>query len=162
MLIVLAVIGVLSAIVAPNLGGFFSQSKEQSFDGDKNSIQSAVDGFRSANSNKLPVLATATTLSTATDPSSCPASTATSLDATTLANNCVLAINLSGVSGDLVDGAFLSKSPESASAINATSGTGSYTWYLQNDGQVNAFFDADDDGLFDTGDSIGFKSGVYP
>ena len=56
MLIVVAVIGILSAMDIPSLTGFLSTSKEEALLSNKGSLQSAFDGYRSANAKKIPIV----------------------------------------------------------------------------------------------------------
>ncbi len=45
MLWVLALIGILLAVVVPNLGGFFGRGKDRAYDADRRLIQAAVDVY---------------------------------------------------------------------------------------------------------------------
>ena len=45
LLIVIAILGVLMAIVVPNLSGLLGRGKEQSFNADKATIQTSVDAY---------------------------------------------------------------------------------------------------------------------
>ncbi|MFP3975372.1 MAG: prepilin-type N-terminal cleavage/methylation domain-containing protein [Chloroflexota bacterium] len=44
-LIVIAIIGILAAVIIPRMGGFFSQGEEAAFNGEKKTLQSAVDAY---------------------------------------------------------------------------------------------------------------------
>ncbi len=152
MLIVVAVIGILAAIAVPNLTGFLGTSKDQSWTSDKGSLQSAVDGYRSANSNLIPIkTVTGDTVTTASSSiASCLASGATAMRTSVPKNNCAIDISA------LVTGGFLSSatSVSSASDDNVTGGTGSYTWVILANGEVTGFNK--------TANTAGFTGGVYP
>ncbi len=45
-IIVLAVLGVLAAVVVPNVSGFLGRAKERAWEADRNIIQGAVDSWR--------------------------------------------------------------------------------------------------------------------
>ncbi|MBM3945985.1 MAG: prepilin-type N-terminal cleavage/methylation domain-containing protein, partial [SAR202 cluster bacterium] len=49
--VVLAIMGVLAAIVVPNVGGFLGTGQEQSYTGDKRTLQTAVNGSRTDSNN---------------------------------------------------------------------------------------------------------------
>ncbi len=46
LVIILAVLGVLAAIVIPNVSGFLGRGKERAYEADRNILQSAVDSWR--------------------------------------------------------------------------------------------------------------------
>lgn len=152
MLIVVAVIGILAAIAVPNLTGFLGTSKDQSWTSDKGSLQSAVDGYRSANSNLIPIKTevgdTVTTASSSI--SSCLAASATVMRTSVPKNNCAIDI------AALVTGGFLSSATAvaSASADNGSTTSGSYTWVILANGEVTGFNKA--------ANTVGFTAGVYP
>lgn len=152
MLIVVAVIGILAAIAVPNLTGFLGTSKDQSWTSDKGSLQSAVDGYRSANSNLLPIKTeTGDTVTTASSKINlCLATSATAMNTTVPKNNCAIDITA------LVTGGFLSSnsSVASASSDNVTGGSGSYTWVILANGEVTGFNKA--------ANTLGFTTGIYP
>ena len=137
MLIVVAVIGILAAIAVPSLTGFLSTSKEESVKSDKGSLQSAVDGYRSANSNLIPIKVevgdTATT--SAVNITSCLPNSAGSLRTSPPKNNCFLDL------AALATGGFLSsaESVTSASVDNGENNTGLYSWVLMTNGEVTAY-----------------------
>ncbi len=152
MLIVVAVIGILAAIAVPNLTGFLGTSKDQSWESDKGSLQSAVDGYRSANSNLIPIkTVTGDTVTTASSKINlCTATSATALATSVPKNNCAIDISA------LVTGGFLSSvtSVASASTDNESTATGSYTWILMANGEVTGFNK--------TANTKGLTAGVYP
>ena len=92
MLIVVAVIGVLSGIVVPSLTGFLSTSERNAIASDKGSLQSALDGYRSANANKIPILIETgeTTTTEATRITACFRTSAGGLRVTPPKNNCFI------------------------------------------------------------------------
>ena len=109
-LIVAALIEVLAAIVLPNVQGFLGRGKEDSWKGDKKTIQVAVDGYYTKN-NAWPTFNAGTGLpsfvaNTYIDPSL------------------------------LVNGQFLNDTPASANTFNG--GTGTYGWYVDDKGRVQS------------------------
>ncbi|MDP2919571.1 MAG: prepilin-type N-terminal cleavage/methylation domain-containing protein [Dehalococcoidia bacterium] len=52
LVIVLAVIGVLAAIVIPNVSGFVGRGKERAWEADRNILQAAVDAYRTDIGNR--------------------------------------------------------------------------------------------------------------
>lgn len=137
MLIVVAVIGILSAMAIPSLTGFLSASKEDALLSDKGSLQSAFDGYRSAKPDNLPIVIETgdTTTTSAASLSACLGTMAASLRTTSPKNNCF--INLA----ELAAPGFLSSaaSVESASSDNVVGGTGLYSWAVLANGEVAAF-----------------------
>lgn len=137
MLIVVAVIGILAAIAVPSLTGFLSTSKEESIRSDKGSLQSAVDGYRSANSNTIPIkVEVGDTVTTASNSiTNCLTNASGSLRTSPPKNNCFLDLEA------LATGGFLSSasSVTSASSDNAAGNTGLYSWVLMTNGEVTAF-----------------------
>ena len=51
MVVTIAIMGILAAIAVPVVTGYLGSSKEQSYEGDLNAIQAAVDGYYSAPDN---------------------------------------------------------------------------------------------------------------
>lgn len=137
MLIVVAVIGILTAMAVPNLTGFLFNSEQKSAVSDKSSLQSSVDGYRSANPNKLPVvIETGDTITTsATSISACPGTSAGAINTAIPKNNCFIDM------AELAEAGFISKptSVASASGDNVVGGTGLYSWSILANGEVAAF-----------------------
>ena len=152
MAIVLAIIGILAAVAVPNLGGFLGAGAEQSYNGDKSTVQTAVDAFRSDSGNVGGIYPTVGALSTlATD--DCADDSGTKASGDTLGPTCLAYVAIDAlVSGgsatsaevtgvDNVSGGFLGSAAgvKSATADNLTSGTpGSYAWYIDDGGQVQS------------------------
>ncbi len=137
MLIVVAVIGILSAMAVPSLTGFLSTSKEEALRSDRGSLQAAFDGYRSANANKIPIVIdtgdTATTMSASLP--ACLGTTSGALRTTSPKNNCFIDIT------ELVSAGFLSNasSVESASSDNVVGGMGLYSWAALANGEIAVF-----------------------
>lgn len=153
MLIALAVFGVMSAMVVPALTGFLRTSNDRSLNSDKGSIQSAVDGYRTANSRLLPihVYQGDTVTNQAITINLCLPPEATALNTSSPKNNCIISM------AALATGGFVSNSfaIASASSDNVSGGQGSYTWVILSDGNVASF-------LKSTGERATITNGIYP
>ena len=161
-LIAIALLGILSAVVIPNVTGYLSKGEEQAYKADLLATQAAVDNYYGNPSNrgllgankgkKLYPLLCGT--DTAANEANCvsggtPTSTAGAWD--------------SGASKFFIDfeklvttGKYLKSVPASASSEHTgSSGTGSYTYYVKTDGKVESKW---------TGDrvAVGPQSGIYP
>ncbi len=137
MLIVVAVIGILAAIAVPNLTGFLSTSKDEGIKSDKSSLQSAVDGYRSANPNKIPVKVEVgdTVTTSAVGITNCLVNSSVALRISSPKNNCFIDLDA------LATGGFLSSatSVKSASSDNTVGGAGLYSWVIMSNGEITAF-----------------------
>lgn len=125
-LIVLAVLGILAAVVVPNMTGFLGRGKDRSYEADQRIVQTAVDAYYT---------------DTLTRPGSPKYPTGNGTSGGVSTNTY---INLT----HLVSGKYLRDAPQSASANNGASGTGSYSWYVDADGLVKS--------------SPTYVAGVYP
>ncbi len=117
MLIVLALIGILLAVVVPNLGGFFGRGKDRAYEADRHLVQSAVDAYytdftRRPGSRKYPTANGAGTASASTN----------------------AYINFT----HLVSESYLRNVPDSASADNPGGSTGTYSWWVQASGIISS------------------------
>ncbi len=117
MLIVLALIGILLAVVVPNLGGFFGRGKDRAYDADRALMQSAVDAYytdftRRPGSRKYP--------------------TANGAGAASATTNAYINFN------HLVSESYLRNVPDSASADNPGGSTGTYSWWVQASGIITS------------------------
>lgn len=128
MLIVVSVIGILSAIVVPSLSGFLNTSKRKSVVSDKGSLQSAVDGYRSANTNSIPIVRQAgdTTTTASNSMSLCFGPSAGGLSISAPKNNCFIDMAVLASAWFLSSPGFM----KSASSDNVVGGTGLYTWVI--------------------------------
>ena len=126
MLIVLAVLGILAAAVVPNLGGFLTRSKSESFDGDGKTLQTAVDSFKSDTSKRAggttyPVLGSDGCTGT-------PTTTCDSyIDIAILATEGYLSGADSVASADKLKNTTATNDP-----------SGSYGWYVDTDGRARS------------------------
>lgn len=116
-LIVLAVLGILAAVVVPNMTGFLGRGKDRSYEADRRTIQAAVDAYY-------------------TDTVSRPGRPRfpTGSGGTGGAAGTATYVNVS----QLVTGKYLREAPQSASSDNGASGSGSYSWYVDADGLVQS------------------------
>src|SRR3990172_8530591 len=53
LIIVLAVLGVLAAIVVPNVAGYLEQGKDRAFKADQKILQAAADAWRTDTANRV-------------------------------------------------------------------------------------------------------------
>ncbi len=117
-LIVLAVLGILAAVVVPNLTGFLGRSKDRSYEGDKNVLQAAVNAYYT---------------DTLARPGKPKYPTVNGTSGSASANTYINVTHL-------VSGNYLNAVPQSASTDNpgyASSG-GSYSWYVDTNGIVTS------------------------
>ena len=117
MLIVLALIGILLAVVVPNLGGFFGRGKDRAYEADRRLIQGAVDGYytdfaRRPRTGKYP--------------------TAKGNGAASATTNGY--INFT----HLVSEQYLRNVPDSASSDNPGGSAGTYSWWVQLSGVLTS------------------------
>jgi prepilin-type N-terminal cleavage/methylation domain-containing protein len=138
-IIVLAVLGVLAAVVVPNVAGFVTRGKDRSFEADRRLLQSAVDAWRTDVSNRAgnpwPTL-TGNKGSIAT----CADDAADGIDVGTINANCHI-VKISNLTPNYLKGADALKSfaYSTGTAAGATnSPVGSYVWYIDTNGLVQA------------------------
>ncbi|MDO8530890.1 MAG: prepilin-type N-terminal cleavage/methylation domain-containing protein [Dehalococcoidia bacterium] len=111
-LMVLALLAVLSAMVIPNIQGFLSVGREKAHTLDRNTLQIAVDGYYRKN-RAYPTTAGAT-------------GAPTSGNNSYVDTDALLAANL------------LNEAPASVSTYNKSTATGTYGWYVDANGRVQA------------------------
>ncbi|MBI2304224.1 MAG: prepilin-type N-terminal cleavage/methylation domain-containing protein [Chloroflexi bacterium] len=113
-LIVLALLGILVAIVVPSVTGFLGRGKSQAWESDRRTVQASVDAYytdtKRATKRVYPTL------------------NGTSSD-TAAAN---VYINMT----HLMNEGYLNKLPESASTENCSGCTGYYSWFVDTKGRV--------------------------
>ncbi|MBI4234367.1 MAG: prepilin-type N-terminal cleavage/methylation domain-containing protein [Chloroflexi bacterium] len=156
--VVLAILGVLAAIVTPNVTGFLGKGQSSSWDGDKSSLQTAVDSFRSDSSNignKYPVAALfdASGAAIASPTAACTGgkglgdpspSGANPTSCNSYINIKVLVSGSGSIPGGLLTGTDSVRSAYSALNLGATnSPSGSYAWYVDANGLVNSALGGD-------------------
>ncbi len=116
-LIVLAVLGILAAVVVPNLTGFLGRGKDRSYTADQNTLQSAVNAYytdtlaRPGKGAKYP--------------------TVNGSGGTAGSNTYV---NMT----HLVSGNYLTSVPTSSSTDNPGGSAGTYSWYVDANGLVQS------------------------
>ncbi len=144
-LVVLAVLGVLAAVVVPNLSGFLSQGKSRAWEADRRLMEAAMNAWRTdiaqRAGNPWP------TTSGQTVPEGQTWKGYMDLDA-------------------LADGEFIKGCDSVKSADNTKNNctktvSGSYKWFISATGTVDAWYDSDSDAAVDSGET-GFQSGIYP
>lgn len=178
-IVVLAVLAVLAAIVVPNVTGFLARGKERAWNADRDLLQAAVDSYRTdigqRAGNPWPTLGGL--IGTPSDDADGSADTPdgdygdigdedinqeTGEDLNSL-------IDIGALATD--DYLKNNKMVKSANKLLNTSAnqtvSGSYGWYIDSDGNVDAIYwnDADNDGDVDSGEvesTSGFVTGVYP
>lgn len=144
--VVLAIMGVLSAIVVPNVGGFFGAGQEQSYAADTQTLQTAVNGFRTdANNvgNKYPTRANFALAGAAATNCGGSGIGTPSLTCESWIDIDVL-VNGSGViPGGFIQATDSVKSADTSKNEEATnSPSGSYGWYVDTGGIVKSGFGA--------------------
>ncbi|MBI2958425.1 MAG: prepilin-type N-terminal cleavage/methylation domain-containing protein [Chloroflexi bacterium] len=159
LIIVLAVLGILAAIVVPNVAGYIEQGKQRSLTADQRILQASVDAWRTDVANRV-----GNAWPTVGGVKGTPASGTGGTFSGTGGTNSIIKVS------DLTSGNFLKGTDVVKSfKFNATTGTtgatnspvGSYYWYVDSSGVVTAWYDANDDKVVDTGET-GYEEGVYP
>ncbi len=155
-IIVLAVLGILAAVVIPNVTGYLGRAKERAWTADQSMLQAAVDSYRTdikqRTGNQWPTLGGKTGVPTsATDNT-----TGSYIDIAALATDGYL------------------KSAADAKSANTKFNTsanltvaGSYGWYIGPKGVVDAacWTDSNGNGIWDTNEPFttsGFQTDIYP
>ncbi len=148
-IIVLAVLGILAAIVIPNVSGFIGTSKERGWQADKNVLQAAVDSWRTdftqrGSGDKWPVADNKTV------------GKPTVTGAAITAEKGMIYIDLLATD-NYISGKDAVKSANTAYMTTANNTpTGSYVWYIHTNGTIRSIYY---DGSAWQDD---FVSGVYP
>jgi prepilin-type N-terminal cleavage/methylation domain-containing protein len=180
-IIVLAVMGVLAAVVIPNVSGFLGRGKERSWDADRNILQAAVDSYRTdiskRSGNPWPTLGAL--IGTPTDSGNGSADTSDG-DYTDLGDE---DINYEPTDGEdlnsfidigaLATEGYLKSNKMVKSAdtrLNTTANntiSGSYGWYINTTGIVDAIYwnDTNEDSTVDSGEvssTSEFQTDIYP
>lgn len=178
LIIVLAVLGVLAAVVIPNVSGFLGRGKERAWGADRDILQAAVDSYRTdigkRAGNPWPTMGAL--IGTPTDCSG--TDNASDGDYSTLGdkdNKLEAGEDLNSFLdiGALADEGYLKSASDVKSAdtrLNTTAAntvSGSYGWYINDKGIVDAIFwndvantDVVDDGEVES--ETGFVPGIYP
>ncbi len=153
-IIVLAVLGVLAAVVIPNVTGYLGRAKDRAWSADQSILQAAVDSYRTdiskRSGNQWPTLGGKTGVpASASDNSSY-------IDIAALANERYLKSGADVKSANKL--------------LNTTANqtiSGSYGWYIGAHGVVDAtcWTDTNGNGIQDTGEAFttsGFQTDIYP
>jgi len=155
LLIVLAVLGILAAVVIPNVTGFLSRGKERAWSTDRQVLQTAVDAWRSdvgaRSGNPWPILA---------GDASCLQNTPNVVPGT-----CNTYIDIGALATDnYLKGADAVKSADTTQNTSATNNpSGSYGWFLTDQGVVESCITTVGTGACDTpANGRGFQDGIYP
>ncbi|MBI2853976.1 MAG: prepilin-type N-terminal cleavage/methylation domain-containing protein [Chloroflexi bacterium] len=161
LIIVLAVLGVLAAIVVPNVAGYIEQGKQRAFNADRNVLQAAVDAWRTDTANRV-----GNAWPTVGGVKGTPTDALADGDFvdTGDTNSIIKVSDLS--TGNFLKGTDAVKSFKFSSTVTGTTGAtnspvGSYYWFIDSSGVVTGWYDTDDDKVVDTGET-GFQAGVYP
>jgi type II secretory pathway pseudopilin PulG len=139
--------GVLLAIVVPNVGGFFGAGQEQSYKSAQQTLQTAVNAFRTDSNNtgnKYPTLAMFDRPADNAD--DCTGGKGIGAPSATCASFIDVAVLVTG-SGSIPGGFLQSmdavKSADTAKNTTATnSPAGSYGWYVDANGLVQSSYGA--------------------
>jgi prepilin-type N-terminal cleavage/methylation domain-containing protein len=115
-LIVLAVLGILMAVVVPNLTGFLGRGKDRAYESDRRVLQAAVDAYYT---------------DTLARPGTPKYPTGNGTGGAAGTNTY---INMT----QLVQGKYLRDVPQSASSDNPGGSGGSYSWYVDSNGLVQS------------------------
>ncbi len=178
LIIVLAVLGVLAAVVIPNVTGFLGRGKERAWGADRDILQAAVDTYRTdigkRAGNPWPTLG-----GLIGTPADCNGTdNASDGDYTSVGDkdiNLETGEDLNSFIdiGLLADEGYLKSASDAKSAdtrLNTTATntvSGSYGWYINSKGIVYAIYwnDANNDDLVDSGEvgsTTGFQTDIYP
>ncbi len=160
LIIVLAVLGILAAIVVPNVSGYIEQGKQRSLVADQRILQASVDAWRTDFANRV-----GNSWPTVGGVKGTPGKgTGGTFSGAGGTNSIIKISDLTGTS-NLLKGDDVVKSFKFNTATGTTgasnSPVGSYYWYIDSSGVVTAWYDADGDDVVDTGET-GYVAGVYP
>jgi len=144
--VVLAIMGVLAAIVVPNVGGFFSAGQEQSYNGDQSTLQTAVNGFRTDSGNIGNKNPTEANFKSKADATKNCGGTGIGTPSATCASWIDLNVLVNGsapIPGGFIQGTDSVSSADKLKNTTATQATsGSYGWYVDASGVVRSGFGA--------------------
>ncbi len=144
-LIVIAIIGILAAVIVPRMGGFFSQGEEAAFTGEKNTLQSAVDAYfgnsgveRHYLGQEGPGLYPTYNGEGGSFPDVGDPAEASNAPGPIINMVFLMSANDNYDRGCIREG-YISKYPKSACQLNGNEDNpGHYYWYVDSDGQVQA------------------------
>ncbi|MFP3975370.1 MAG: PKD domain-containing protein [Chloroflexota bacterium] len=149
-LIVIAIIGVLAAVIIPRMGGFFSQGKKAAFEGEKKTIRAAVDAYFANPAVEREDLGREgpgiyPTYSGNTGPFPDPANPQADTNGSIINMDLLISSDDDYAQGYIKEG-YISDYPSSSCQLNGnTEHSGQYCWYVNEDGEVHArYWDADE------------------
>ncbi len=161
LIIVLAVLGILAAIVVPNVSGYIEQGKQRSLVADQRILQTSVDAWRTDFANRV-----GNAWPTVGGVKGTPTDANADGDFVDTGDTNSI-IKLSDLTtGNLLKGNDVMKSFKFSATVTGTTGAtnspvGSYYWYVNSSGVVTAWYDTNDDKIVDSGET-GYIAGVYP
>lgn len=135
LVIILAVLGVLAAIVIPNVSGFLGRGKERAWEADRNILQAAVDAWRTdigqRSANAWPIV---------TGPPYVLGIPTVVDGAVTVKNGIIDMTDLYNAAGtqNYLKGTDAVKSALKAENLSTQTQDGSYIWYIDTDGVVKS------------------------
>ncbi|MBI2856919.1 MAG: prepilin-type N-terminal cleavage/methylation domain-containing protein [Chloroflexi bacterium] len=159
LIIVLAVLGILAAIVVPNVAGYIEQGKQRSLVADQRILQASVDAWRTDVANRV-----GNAWPTVGGVKGTPLKGADSTFSGTGGLNSIIKIS-DLTSGNFLKGNDVVKSFKFNTTTGATGATnspvGSYYWYIDSSGVVNPWYDDDSDDVMDSSENA-YEAGAYP
>lgn len=162
LIIVLAVLGVLAAIVVPNVSGFLEQGKQRAFDSDEKILQASVDAWRTDFANRAGN--SWPTVGGVTGTPSIGSGGSGVFGSGTGGINSI--INIASLNtGNFIRGTDAVKSFRYGTVTGAAGATnspiGSYYWFVNSTGEVTGWYDANSNNAVDSGET-GYQTGMYP
>lgn len=144
LLITLSVLGVLAAIVVPSLSGFSDRGKSRAYDSDRNTLQVAVDGWRTdvtlRDTRPWPILVGSTSCLGAVNLA----------DGSLTTPGCDPYLDIAALATEdyIKDSASVRSAKTNVNTTATNTPSGQYGWFLDNTGNVNSY--------------PPFSEGVYP
>lgn len=162
LLVVLALIALLAGVVIPNLTKFLGRGEQRAWESDQKVIQTAVDAYYAATDNPRTYnnMRVYPTLNQDNEYATSGADPVDDLGISDIDADDDDAIDEDNIKAIVIDfdkliPDYLKSVPQSASRYNDPDATGSYTWFIDRNGKVNAM-------LGDDATKQGFQTGVYP
>ncbi len=171
-IIVLAVMGILAAVVVPNVSGYIGRSKERGWEADRNLLQASVDSWRTdiskRTANPWPTLGGL--IGTPTDGPVADGDFADVGDKDAIREtgedlNSFIDIGALATDGYLKSAKTVKSADKRLLTTATNTVSGSYGWFIDSTGVVDAicWVDADNDTEVDAGETTsGLQPDVYP
>ena len=171
-IIVLAVLGILAAIVVPNVQGFLGQGKDRSWRADRDILQAATDAWRTditnRAGNKWPTIGSQSGSIGGTIGSPADVNNDGKFDDSTDNNTFIDIAELADENyirgADVVKSAFVDAT--NIVTTNTNSPSGSYAWYIDSSGLVQSWYTGNDTlgsaNITIDSSELGFQTDVYP